>query len=483
MRIVDWSLAGVVACFLLAVVVGSMDWRVELDAPIMLYQAFLMDRYGFVPYRDFFDMNMPGSYLAYFMIGKVFGYGDLGVRLADLLPLLTMSGATTAMWWRVGRAPAVLAGSLVALRYLGFGQLMTLQREFLLLVAVSLGTAVAVSAWPLGRRALLAGLAFGLAITVKPHAGIGLLPIVVYLAAEAQQEPAPRRALLSGLGLGILGTALPLVVALAWMVVNGVLDNFVHALGYLPYYGALDRTHTALSAESRPTYLLRSLLRLGSFQGLWLLAIGALAWGVLAADLDRARRRILGLFGGMLLVYTVYPAASGQFWNYHWLPMNFWIAASIPALFLVQPSGAPWPLRVAPRFAGLVVVAFLLKLHHGSANPFFHMARVPTGGRPDAIARFLRDHLEPGDTVQSIAWAGDGITHGMLLAEAELATPYVYAFHFYHHVSTPYIRGLKRHFIHHFDRAEPDYVVRAKPTRPWVRGRDTSRRFPRLERR
>src|SRR6188768_2935226 len=62
----------------------SLDWRMRHDLPMMMYQAFAMDRFGFVPYRDFFDMNMPGTYATYFAIGKVFGYGDPGVRVADV---------------------------------------------------------------------------------------------------------------------------------------------------------------------------------------------------------------------------------------------------------------------------------------------------------------------------------------------------------------------------------------------------------------
>src|ERR1041384_5050785 len=76
--------------FLVLMGILSLSWRFQHDSPIMFYIAFLIDRFGYVPYRAIFDMNMPGTYFAYFIIGKLFGYSDLGVRYADLLILIAM---------------------------------------------------------------------------------------------------------------------------------------------------------------------------------------------------------------------------------------------------------------------------------------------------------------------------------------------------------------------------------------------------------
>ncbi len=43
----------------------------------MLYLAYLMDRFGCVPYRDLFDINAPGTYAIYQLLGPYFGYDDL----------------------------------------------------------------------------------------------------------------------------------------------------------------------------------------------------------------------------------------------------------------------------------------------------------------------------------------------------------------------------------------------------------------------
>ncbi len=53
------AFAGVVVLIFTAVV--SLSWRYVHDSPLMIYAGFLIS-HGTVPYRDLFDMNMPGTY-------------------------------------------------------------------------------------------------------------------------------------------------------------------------------------------------------------------------------------------------------------------------------------------------------------------------------------------------------------------------------------------------------------------------------------
>ena len=69
----------------------------------------------------------------------------------------------------------------------------------------------------------------------------------------------------------------------------------------------------------------------------------------------------------------------------------------------------------------------------------------------------------------------------MLEARAHLATPYVFDFYFYHHVSTPYIRGLRADFMKDLKQSSPRFIVEVTAIdKPWVTGGDTSRDFPEL---
>lgn len=77
--------------------------------------------------------------------------------------------------------------------------------------------------------------------------------------------------------------------------------------------------------------------------------------------------------------------------------------------------------------------------------------------------------------VQPIDWA-DGALHGMLLADARLATRFPYTFYFYHHVSHPLIQRFRTTFMEELRTAPPDYLLEViaapKPT-----GVDTSAGF------
>ena len=69
----------------------------------------------------------------------------------------------------------------------------------------------------------------------------------------------------------------------------------------------------------------------------------------------------------------------------------------------------------------------------------------------------------------------------MLIAEAKLATRFMYDYHFYHDVSNPYIQGLRETFIKELETAQPRYIIQVIENKPWVSGVDTTREFPELE--
>ena len=69
----------------------------------------------------------------------------------------------------------------------------------------------------------------------------------------------------------------------------------------------------------------------------------------------------------------------------------------------------------------------------------------------------------------------------MLLARARPATRFLYDFHFYHHVSHPYIQRLREQFMADLDRARPSMFVRVD-RRARLGGPDTSQDFEALTR-
>ena len=133
----------------------------------------------------------------------------------------------------------------------------------------------------------------------------------------------------------------------------------------------------------------------------------------------------------------------------------------------------------------MLALVFVILLRLASPNQFFYQKKflleVPKGGRVDEIAAFLRADLKPGDTVQPLDWT-DGAVHAMLISEAQIATRFVYAFSFYHHISSRYIKDLRREFIAALHRAKPRFIIKMENGFPWVHGLDTTKDFADLDR-
>jgi hypothetical protein len=67
------------------------------------------------------------------------------------------------------------------------------------------------------------------------------------------------------------------------------------------------------------------------------------------------------------------------------------------------------------------------------------------------------------------------------MARASLATRFIYDFHFYHHISSPYIAKLRQEFMNELVTKKPRFIVQVLRNRPWPTGSDTTRDFPELE--
>ena len=151
----------------------SLGWPLIHDAPLMHYIAWIIGQGG-VPYRDVFDMNVPGVYLIHAAVIAVAGRGDLAWRLFDLGWL----AATSALLWAyarpLGAGPAAGGALLFALYHLSGGAWRVGQRDFLLclfLLAGAYGVARSIECGGALRPLVWGGLALGVGMTIKPHVG------------------------------------------------------------------------------------------------------------------------------------------------------------------------------------------------------------------------------------------------------------------------------------------------------------------------
>jgi hypothetical protein len=370
---------------------------------------------------------------------------------------------------------------LVGLVYLGAGDALSLQREFLLLIPTALALAIlsgrsepVLGATERVARAVGAGLCIGIASTIKPQAAVFVVVAVVALAGRrAGRQRAADAAV--ALVAALCGVVLAWVPVLAWLRSQGALDPFLDiARHYWPLYDAVTRRpYRSIQGWPRLMYLLEGYASgIAGPRLLWLSAAvgGAWVWRATVSDARRPPVLPLVIF---LVVTLMFPGITGKFWDYHWLPFGYaavllasvaW-ATPLPHLAeraasrrspwcLPSPACRPargWPMRAAP----------------GSCR------------KTDALTDSLQLAMQPGDTVQPLDWTGVAL-HAMLRARAPLATRFMEDVHLYHHAGHPYMERLRATLLEEWQQAPPRLVIEVE-ARGWADGPSGRAPFPALE--
>ncbi len=476
---------------------GSTQWRMEHDTPLLHYAAFLIDEHDLSPYRDIFETSMPGTFLFHVLVGKLFGYGDTAFRRVDLILLSLISLSSFFFMRRFGPRVGWAAAVLFPLIYLGKGNTMSLQRDYLGIVPLAIALwLIPIESRSVGLRRLAAiGALFGLSALIKPHLAIGLpLFTGALLAIRWRQQVRGRRDLVRCGVATALGFLTPIVLALIWLWSRSCLAEFSDIVfGYLPLHNAITGSRQILLGSDRLSYLFHRTLALGGYGSLAFAGLFASYHVLASAVRKRGQTASTNLVLGCAAAYALYPTLAGKFWSYHYMPTVYFLTLA-SALALASPRQDPaTPRRTSRTIRGWLATAILLLAIQLQLNipKYVHSTRAalaenyrpkaPKKGRVDEIAKWLAPRLKPGDTVQPLDWAAGGAIHAMLLAQARPATRYLYDYHFYHHLSRPYIRKLRRFFIADLQAARPRFVTESRVGRPRVKGHDTADSFFELE--
>ncbi len=472
-------LSGTLVCLLIAYAILMAQWPMMREAHYLHYIAYLCDVQGFAPYRDVFETSWPGTFLFHIGLGKVFGYSALGFRIADFIFLGLLMGVSWRVLSLLDPWMATVAVLSFALAYLHFGPANTLQRDYILLLPVMLAVWLALQQqWSLATRAIGTGAAFAIAASIKPHAVIGLLPMFLLLRTHTTRTSPSH---LLTLSLVAAGAACVFAAVLSWLWYRGGLAAFVEMNRHdLPLYQDLNGAHEM----KQPAQHLRDTLKWWkNFTWTWPYPAGIAvirAWFIYPAG--SLQRQLVLTFAGLMLCYNLYPLPAGKFWDYHWIPYTFFSILTI-SLLLIPAAGKQW----WQQSFSLVLLLYFLQSINSQYWPWFRLQEqiknypditIRTQSS-DEITDFLRQHLAPGDTVQTIDQGGPS-TEWLLRANAVLATPYVGSFVFLHHISNPHVQARQQQFIDQL-RAHPPklMIVMSDFTKP--SGADTRSDVPGLK--
>jgi hypothetical protein len=456
-----WATVGLTGALAAYLTVHSLRWPLVHDGPLMHYVAARLLE-GAVPYRDLFDMNWPGVYLAHALALLVLGRGDGAFRAFDLAILAGTAGGLVVALRPFGRRGAAAAVALFWLYHLAGGAWRAGQRDLLLCLPLAglAGVAVADAARPRRWTLGLAAGALGTAVWIKPHAAL-LVPLVAWLAWR--RPPAERGA---AAGVAVLGLVLPAASVLAWLAVIGALPAFLDIVrGYLlPLYSRLGR-EPLLGALAGHRH---GVLTLGAL-GAW--ALG----GAVAAARARPGDPRLAVLGAGLLYGVLHFVLQGKGWEYHLYPL---------ALFASALGGAGLDAALHAGRRGLIaalLAALWLATGGLAAKGLPELEAAWIGekhARALAVARTLAPLVAGGGSVQVFDTTEGGVD-ALYRLGARQPTRFLYDFHFYHDVGHPYVRRLRGELVAGLRERPPAAVVLFE--RGWPRGDyGRLREFPEL---
>lgn len=448
------SLAVKVLVGAMCALVGYMVWMSRVwplihDAPLMHYIAWLISQGG-VPYRDVFDMNLPGVYLIHLALVRMAGFGDWPWRLLDLSWLGVTCLLLFAYCRSMSDAWAAAAGALLfAVYHLAGGAVEAGQRDFLVCACLILGAhgvACGVDKRYSLRPLLLAGLALGIGIMIKPFAG--LFWVLCAALAGWRWRSAGRSAWRASGAVLVGGVVVPAII-FGWLAMSGGLGPFLVALAtyHVPLYSHVGRVSVwepLVSHDRRLRVLLFTVGLLG--------ALGPLS--------SFSLRRTVAVGGALCGAVSFWVQGKG--WSYHLYPVAIFLCAMAPSAVMRSTASAgprrPLPFRHRHIWAqgalAILVVVLTVKAVGGLVPPWTS-AKV---GLVRALTRDLDGLVVSGQSVQVMDTTSGGI-HALLRLQVRQPTRFIYDFHFFHDVGHPRIEALRAEFISGLQAGSPAAIV------------------------
>lgn len=449
----------------------SLRWPLYHDLPIFLYDGFLMHDLGLVPYRDFFEVNSPGTMVMYGLLHQLTEGDQLMLRLIDMIVLAGISLFTILALRDYGWRSGALASACFAIVYLAYGPSQSLQREYICVLLLAISTTMAFRVnpgsrvWvPMGAMGLLAGVS----VCIKPPMLLLWVPLVLMVAATrlAPVRLSPGVLLKEGLQSVVpfmVGAVLP-ILGVVWMLArNGALDDYLEILlDYYPLYTQLHGGGGEWDVQGFTLFLRRfvsgPLELFTEFQFVVVSFIGlTLVWRF------KGRPQFLQcvVICGIVLMGVAYAATSGKFWPYHSFPLFFGLALlaglSVNREQLRARNGATWQSIV---LCLAIVIGFPLTM---IGKEFWQWRDGSTfevkGGRVTLVADYLEKNTDATETVMALDTTS-GALHALYRIRRPLHGRFIYDFHVHHHIDDPHIQKLRKTMLAQFADGEPDIVVR-----------------------
>ena len=227
------SMALGVTCggFLAAWVPHYLTWPWSRDEDTFSVLAMSWDR-GILPYRDIKAYNFPGETYVFWLLGKVFGWGQTTSFYAFDSGCVVLLGIVLVCWSRrkLGGAVPGLIGYLAFLKfYLSQPFETTGERDWHVAFLVAMGLMLPQS-WPGRWSRLASALTTAMALAIRPHAVL-FLPALVSAITEPWPASGTSRSARARTVIDWAGWAgVFVLVAFAPVMLAGITDDWIRGL-------------------------------------------------------------------------------------------------------------------------------------------------------------------------------------------------------------------------------------------------------------
>lgn len=463
----------------------SMNWRQVHDLPILNYIAFLINKFGYKPYKEIFETSMPGVILVHVILTKIAGYGDFAMRVFDLLFFLLLSFFSYKIFSKIDKRASIIGICFFGLYYLWEGHSMSLERDYIAILPILVALFFMVDK----SRFFLSGLFWAIAFWIKPHLLVGLIPIFIFLKINFKGN------LKSIIGYFIIGFFVFGSIIFGWLAFNQVFFSWWEIFTqYLPLHIKMPHNLVILEQNDRLPYLWRGLSTFGQ-QAKWFYPLFVVGIITIFLVRERKTKNLIFLFISLVFVYWIYTAISGQFWKYHWMPFKYFLIMTASLIFSKKIgfaffsqfkfSNNLWlkkdPFLNVIYLLGLVVFSFFYVKPITTWNEQIRGNQVISekNNLADELTNLIIENTKPSDKIQVLDWT-EGSIQALLQAKRPLATPFLYDYVFYHQIANPYVLELRKRFLKDLALNKPIWIIDMK-TRIHVTGVGTTDKFVALD--
>ncbi len=338
------------------------------DQAMFAYVGWVWQEGG-LPYRDAWDVKLPGIYAVYALLRAIAGPAEWAPRLLDLVAFLASALALDRLWRRVvpgsastgGTQPGILPAAVLTLFTLGAVDYWNLS-QVETLIAPMLAWSVVMA---LERRYFWAGVLAGTAACFKTTAVLGVIPaglLALFFAPRPRPGPSSGLPPLVRLGAGWL---LPLALVVAYFGARGGLPYLAELLEVQREYAGGDPRTSGM-----PWWELAWRLELTGYLPVVLLSALVLSffWAgrrkrPYSAEAESLRTLGAGVeerwaVAAWWLAAILQVVVQRRFYLYHWAvltPAAAWLTAWLLHRWWSQAGMSRQPIRILAARLGLLL--------------------------------------------------------------------------------------------------------------------------------